>query len=94
MSDINIKLSRETDDSWQFSVSVSNNQSISNHTVSLSKSYWQKITIGSITPEKLVHRSFEFLLERESKESILSKFDLSVISTYFPEFEKVITKHS
>jgi hypothetical protein len=37
-----------------------------------------------------VRRSFEFLLEREPKESILTRLDLSVISRYFPEYEREI----
>jgi hypothetical protein len=40
------------------------------------------------TLEELIRRSFEFLLARESKESILRAFDLSVISRYFPEYER------
>jgi hypothetical protein len=40
--------------------------------------------------EAFVQRCFAFLLERESKESILRHFDVSVISRYFPEFEKSI----
>jgi len=39
-----------------------------------------------------VRRSFEFLLERESKDSILARFDLSVISRYFPEYEREIKR--
>jgi hypothetical protein len=35
-----------------------------------------------------VVRAFEFLLERESKESILGSFGLSVIGRYFPDFER------
>lgn len=38
--------------------------------------------------EALVRRSFEFLLEREPKESIFRRFDLSVIPRYFPEFDR------
>jgi hypothetical protein len=45
-----------------------------------------------IEPEELVRRSFEFLLEREPKESILSRFDLSVINRYFPEYEREIKR--
>jgi hypothetical protein len=41
-------------------------------------------------PEELVRRSFEFLLERESKESILREFDITVISRYFPNYEDEI----
>jgi hypothetical protein len=40
--------------------------------------------------ERLLEASFGFLLERESKESILSTFDLPVIERYFPEYPGVI----
>ena len=40
--------------------------------------------------ESLILRSFEFLLERESNTSILRNFELTVISNYFPEYERVI----
>lgn len=42
------------------------------------------------SPAELIRRSFEFLLERESKESILPDFDLSVIPRYFPEYDTAI----
>ena len=38
----------------------------------------------------LVEASFAFLLERETKESILREFDLPVIGRYFPEYEPEI----
>jgi len=40
--------------------------------------------------EELIRKSFEFLLEREPKESIFSKFNLQIINNYFPEYEKRI----
>ncbi len=42
--------------------------------------------------ERLVEASFRFLLERESKESILRRFDLSVIRRYFPEYPDEIER--
>ena len=42
--------------------------------------------------ERLLKASFDFLLERESKESILRRFDLPVIERYFPEYPRVIRK--
>lgn len=42
------------------------------------------------TPEALLRRSFEFLLEREPKESILSKFELPEISRYFPDYVEAL----
>ena len=40
--------------------------------------------------ERLLLASFEFLLEHESKESILRRFELPVIERYFPEYARVI----
>ena len=39
------------------------------------------------TPEDLLRGSFEFLLRRERKESILPSFTIDVIGRYFPEWE-------
>ncbi len=60
------------------------------HEVSASPSYCEKLTGGRASPEILIERSFEFLLERESNRSILSRFDLPVIGRYFPEYERTI----
>ena len=38
------------------------------------------------SPEDLLEASFRFLLEREPKESILSRFELPVIERYFPDY--------
>ncbi len=38
------------------------------------------------TAEHLLEASFKFLLERESKQSILARFDLSEIERYFPDY--------
>ncbi len=60
------------------------------HTVTLTQDYYQKLTGGKISPEVLIEKSFDFLLERESNTSILSRFDLPVIARYFREFENTI----
>jgi hypothetical protein len=39
-----------------------------------------------------VRACFDFLLEREPKESILRSFDVTVIGRYFPEFETTIRR--
>ena len=58
------------------------------HRVALTPEYWQKLTGSRVSPEKLVEKSFEFLLDREPNTSILRSFDLPVIQRYFPEYEK------
>ena len=45
---------------------------------------------GADDPEALIEASFEFLLEREPKESILRAFELGVIERYFPEYPRRI----
>ena len=44
------------------------------------------------TPEEFIKTCFEFLLSKESKDSILSEFDVPKISTFFSEFEEEIKK--
>ena len=60
------------------------------YNVGLDDEYWQDLTGGKITKEELIKKSFEFLLEREPKESILFRFNLRIIKQYFPEFEEEI----
>ena len=75
----------------RFDVTVSGS-SKTTHKVSVDPAYWQKLTGGKITPEELVRRSFDFLLDREPNTSILSTFDLPVIGRYFPEYEGEMKK--
>lgn len=75
-----------------YTVIVQEGASPSQHTVTLEDAYYRKLTAGSITPEELIRRSFEFLLAREPKESILSRFELRLIQRYFPEYEQTIRR--
>jgi hypothetical protein len=76
---------------WDCAVTVSEQGSQTRHAVRLTRAYLEKLTGGAkVSPEVLVEKSFEFLLQREPKESILRSFDLSVISHYFPEYEEHI----
>jgi len=77
-------------DREEFMVKVEEERTSRAYNVTLDESYYQELTGGKITKEELIKKSFEFLLEREPKESILSKFNLRVISRYFPEFEEKI----
>jgi hypothetical protein len=76
-------------DSTTFEVIVESSATTT-HQVTLKPSYYEKLTNKLVTPEVLVEKSFEFLLDRESNTSILRSFDLPVIGQYFPEFESVI----
>jgi len=76
----------------EFRVRVLEGRSESSHTVTLHPDDHRRLAGGKAEPEELVRRSFEFLLEREPKESILARFDLPVIARYFPEFEREIKR--
>jgi len=78
----------------EFMVTIEEGGGKTEHTVTLDDDYYRDLTQGSMTKEELIKRSFEFLLERESKESILSRFSLKVIKRYFPEFEREISTRS
>ena len=76
----------------EFRVTVAEGGSRTTHQVTLSNEYYQRLARGAMTQEELIRHSFEFLLEREPKESILSRFELPVIARYFPEYEREIAK--
>lgn len=66
------------------------NGATTQHTVTVTPEYLQKLTAGRVSAETLIQKSFEFLLERESNSSILRSFDLPAIQRYFPEYERTI----
>jgi hypothetical protein len=66
-------------------VEVSDARSTTRHQVRVSRRDLEEFGRGR-PAEQLVRDSFDFLLQREPKESILREFDLSVIKRYFPEF--------
>jgi hypothetical protein len=79
-------------DATHFRVRVLEGGSESTHHVTLEPKDCARLAGGAAEPAELIRKSFEFLLERENKESILCRFDLSVISRYFPEYEREIKK--
>ena len=79
-------------DATRFLVRVTESGTTSTHQVTLDAKYRAKLAGEKVEPEALIRKSFEFLLEREPKESILGRFDLTVISRYFPEYEREIQK--
>lgn len=76
---------------YQFNVTINENGSQSNHTVTMSHEFYQGLTTQQ-SPADVIEKSFKFLLEREPKESILSRFDATVISNYFPEYQAELRK--
>jgi hypothetical protein len=76
---------------WECEVAVEESGRRTEHTVTVSSASLVRWAGGSSQKdvEDLVRRSFEFLLEREPASSILRNFDLSVIESYFPEYDEL-----
>ena len=59
---------------------------LTKHVITVTDQMLLNLTNNKISKEELLNFSFNFLLEREANTSILSKFDIIVISKYFPEY--------
>ena len=80
-------------DPLAFEVVIREGRSESRHHVTMSRAVCEKWATGERTPESCVEAAFRFLLDREPKESILARFDISVIQRYFPEFERELPRY-
>ena len=90
MSDVDVRCVTAAD-GWLCQVTVAEHGSETRHSVTMTRADFQRLTAGAgETPDGLVRRSFEFLLARESKESILGSFAITDIGRYFPEYERAI----
>ena len=61
------------------------------HHVTTSREMCERLMAGKHTPERCLEAAFRFLLDREP--SILRRFDVTVISRYFPEFEREMPRY-
>jgi len=82
-----------TGDPLQFDVVVREGKGETRHRVTAEAELVKRLTAGRHTPERLIEAAFRFLLDREPKESILARFELSVITRYFPEFERELPRY-
>lgn len=75
----------------EYLVEVRDGGSSTRHTVRLDATALERYGSGA-PANRLLEESFRFLLEREPKEAILRRFEISVIGRYFPEFESEIRR--
>ena len=80
-------------DPLEFEVVVHEGESDSRHHVTMTRQTYEQLTAGKHTPERCLQAAFQFLLDHEPKESILASFDVTLISRYFPEFERELTRY-
>jgi len=76
-----------------FQAMVSDEGGETQHRVTMSQADFQRLSSGTASAEVIVEAAFVFLLEREPKEAILSQFDITVISRYFPDFDQAISRY-
>ncbi len=72
-----------------FDVRVREGAGETRHRVTLSPEDHARLAPNATAPQ-LLEAAFRFLLDREPKESILPAFEITLISRYFPEFEKAL----
>ena len=89
-----IEVTRKTaTDPLAFEVVIREGSGESRHHVTMTRLMCDRLAGSARTPESCVEAAFRFLLDREPKESILARFDVSVISRYFPEFERELPRY-
>lgn len=74
-------------DTNTFLVTITERETQTTHKVHISDESQQKLN-PNITKEELLKRSFQFLLQREPKESILKEFKIELITQYFSDYSK------
>jgi hypothetical protein len=77
----------------EFEVVVREGEGETRHHVTMSRETRNRLTVGKHTSERCLEAAFRFLLDREPKESILGRFDVTVISRYFPEFDRELPRY-
>jgi hypothetical protein len=95
MRSIDVHCTPSHDRGWRCEVAVRDRGlDVSRHRVRVTAANLADLGPDASSPEDLVRRSFEFLLERESPQSILRSFDLTEICRYFPEYEATIRRRT
>ena len=74
-----------------FTVTVAET-STTTHTVTITDQSLNDLTDNNVTKTQLLEFSFKFLLEREPNTSILSSFDINVITKYFPDYRDEVRR--
>ena len=80
---MSISIKKLTDDVFQVTVADS---MTTTHEVTVTDQSLTDLTENKMTKTQLLKFSFNVLLDREPNTSILSSFDINVISKYFPDY--------
>ena len=86
---MSISIKKRTDD--VFVVTVADGITTT-HTVTVTDQSLTDLTDNNVTKTLLLEFSFNFLLDREPNTSILSSFDINVISKYFSDYRDKVRR--
>ncbi len=79
-----VSIKKSSDDVFEVTVAKT---STTTHTVTVTDQSLYDLTGNNVTKTQLLKFSFNFLLDREPNTSILSSFDINVISRYFSDYK-------
>ncbi len=85
---IHIGTETETTHGWAYEAQVIEDDATHDFQITLSWADYDLWSHGRVPPEQVVKAALAFLLSRESAQSILGKFDCSVIRRYFPNCDR------
>ena len=86
---MSVSIKKRTDDVFQVTVADS---ITTTHEVTVTDQSLSDLTDNNLTKTQLLEFSFRFLLEREPNISILSSFDINVISKYFSNYKDEVRR--
>jgi hypothetical protein len=80
-------------DPLEFDIEIREPDGTTRHRVIKEDAYYERLTKKVFSESRFIEATFQFLLDREPREAILESFDVSIISRYFPEFERRISDY-
>lgn len=80
---MSISIKKRNDDVFEVTVA---DTITTKHLVTVTDQSHSNLTKNNITKVRLLDLSFKFLLDKEQNTSILSSFDINVISKYFSDY--------
>ena len=86
---MSVSIKKLSDDVFEVTVAKT---STTTHTVTVTDRSLTALTDNNVTKTQLLEFSFKFLLEREPNTSILSSFDINVISKYFFNYKDEVRR--
>ena len=86
---MSVSIKKLSDDVFEVTVAKA---STTTHTVTVTDQSLTDLTDDNATKTQLLEFSFNFLLDREPNTSILSSFDINVISKYFSNYKDEVRR--